>query len=575
MANNNNLFNAALAGAAAGVSSRVIQSSEPAVYESQATLIASFATALDAAIAPIVGGGSRGQAEVVSEISAAFWRDRILPPGTSFEVAAVNLAALYEALSPFILPDSGGGGGGDITPLSNALVVDPDGTGATPDGAWSGAQAFTSLEEGVTAVPLNGALYLCVADYSGEDPLSFEEKGCSLIGMTAQGGMLNVTPVILPNIDWTSSGDPQTIAFMNVQAPNLDGVEPWALTFNAALGATTNPACLAQVTCINGSRFEGFCNDLETDDSEVGSVTTASGMTLERSTLLGELQAGGTLTIQDCILGTNVTIVSCNALEIRGTVEGSFQEINVTTTAVLNNTHLTGPLVAGGNVQARQSRFFLNAMSLDGNGEFVGCEFETDEGGLTITVGVTEKTLTFIACTFEQLVTIATPGDEGDNTTVVFDLQSWESFLAATGTITGEFSVIVQGQKMLARTLTADGVPVADDGDPHNIISNVYPKYDVQGFQGLGTCGVTITPDNPVETPNGTLTILDPNSGFSEISWGPIPAGESVYVSLSHWGTQNASAGEWFLQVTVATGTGDVTCELIHLKVEPAEPAAG
>lgn len=190
--NNPNLYNAALAGASAGVSSRVIVSTDPAFYATQAAQITNFAVAFDAQIAPIVGGGSRGQSSVVTDICAAYWRDRIITNEADLFNASAALAALYAAIAPSLEPDSGGSGGsGTIYPgaISSpvsipddgayhdilaveipvdeaaicvvAITIDPDVALSTPDGSvriLDPAGATTDLQWGPLVA--NGILYL-------------------------------------------------------------------------------------------------------------------------------------------------------------------------------------------------------------------------------------------------------------------------------------------------------------------------------------------------------------------------------------------------------------------------------
>lgn len=136
---------------------------------------------------------------------------------------------------------------------------------------------------------------------------------------------------------------------------------------------------------------------------------------------------------------------------------------------------------------------------------------------------------------------------------VTIDAASYLRGIAAGCTFPATTAII----GLPARSAAADGVAVADDGVAVTIVQLAYPASDpITGFVATGIAGATITPDNPADTPNGTLTLVDPDAGTTTIEWGPIPAGDSVYVPFSKPGT---GAGVWALRVAVETGTGDCT----------------
>jgi hypothetical protein len=124
MANNNNLFNAALAGAAAGASSRWITNANAAFYNAQSALMNTFATEFDAAIAPIVGGGSKGQSLVVYSLAQSIWRDRTLTSSTDFSSIITPLVALFSSVNAYVLADADSGSGVSPVVAENIAVAD-------------------------------------------------------------------------------------------------------------------------------------------------------------------------------------------------------------------------------------------------------------------------------------------------------------------------------------------------------------------------------------------------------------------------------------------------------------------
>lgn len=460
--------------------------------------------------------------------------------------------------------------GGDIAPLSTALVVDPEASGGSPDGSWSGTQAFPTLTEGVAELPTDqrASLYLCVsAEYVNEDPITLT-TGCQLIGLTSYGSLINSNTIELPVLNW-SNGVAQLVGLQNLVVADLSGTQPWAFHLNNAGAGTSDPACTATFSGINSS-FGGFCGSAEMLYSRASSITAVDFLRFENCTLAGELQVtAGDLTILDCVLDSTLTIGASN-ITIDGTSGSAFGSVTATSLVILNRTTVNGNLFTS-TLIAFES--FLTPTDFQFNvAEFEGCIISTNGG--TFTVLTTGQTITFRNCTFIGPTNFVLPNGEGDETILNFDLQSWESFIDSGSTITGEERCVVQG--MLSRTLTVTGAAVPDDGDPHSVLSNQYPAFEMQtGFQATATIGLTIVPDNPATTPNGIVRIVDPDGGSSEIAWGPIPTDDSVYVPFSHFADYTSVDNDWSIQVEVEVGTGDVTCNQVFLKVSPSEAAVG
>lgn len=206
MANNNNLFNAALAGASSGVSSRWLSNPSSASYDSQSTLIEAFATAFDAAIAPIAGGGSRGQAETVQAICSAFWRDRIITSQTDLTDAVTVLVALYNSLAPRILADTGGSSSLDGLPNVYWVQQDAAGSGGTA-AILDGSTPFATIASAAAAfeVGFNGQMIVLFGDYSNANEPVDASGLANNVSITGVGGsiLLDSTQVILPPLHST------------------------------------------------------------------------------------------------------------------------------------------------------------------------------------------------------------------------------------------------------------------------------------------------------------------------------------------------------------------------------------
>lgn len=146
---------------------------------------------------------------------------------------------------------------------------------------------------------------------------------------------------------------------------------------------------------------------------------------------------------------------------------------------------------------------------------------------------------------------------------VSIDAQSWETAVQTVGPSVFPATTTILGT--LTGQGSATGVAVADDGTPVDVITLDHPGTPVAGFTSLMQAGVIVVPDNPVETPTGTVTLTDPDSGSLTIAWGPIPAADSVFVPLQRFGT---GSGNWVVSVTVDVGTGDCTVDATLLLVK-------
>jgi len=110
MANNNSLFNAAIAGIGGAVDQRWITGQVSSDYARYQLSIIAFATAVDAAIPP--GSPSTSDAELLQSICVGILgnRDLVSVIVADYNAIAASIAALYSELQPSLLPVGGGGG---------------------------------------------------------------------------------------------------------------------------------------------------------------------------------------------------------------------------------------------------------------------------------------------------------------------------------------------------------------------------------------------------------------------------------------------------------------------------------
>jgi hypothetical protein len=146
---------------------------------------------------------------------------------------------------------------------------------------------------------------------------------------------------------------------------------------------------------------------------------------------------------------------------------------------------------------------------------------------------------------------------------VSIDAQSWETAVQTVGPSIFPSSTTILGT--LTGQTNASAIAVADDGSPHDVIILDHPGAPLTGFTSIMQAGLAITPDNPADTPFGLVTLTDPDAGSTSIAWGPIPAGDSVYVPFSRFGT---GAGNWTVSVIVAPASGDVSVDATLLLVK-------
>lgn len=117
-----------------------------------------------------------------------------------------------------------------------------------------------------------------------------------------------------------------------------------------------------------------------------------------------------------------------------------------------------------------------------------------------------------------------------------------------------------------------EGFTVNDTGIPIEVMSlNVTNDAFKVNVTWLG---ITITPDNPSDTPNGSVTIEDQDGFNVSIDWGPIPPGDAVYVPFSMHSTPTVANASYTATVTIenATGPCGVTGEMFTIPTGATGP---
>ena len=107
MANNNKLYNSAVAGALSAVGSRWITSQVPSEYQSSVNAIEAFAIQFDSVIPPEIGEATEAQARLVQSLANSFWQERN-PTSTiasDYNFEATNLAAVYQLAKLLLLTE--------------------------------------------------------------------------------------------------------------------------------------------------------------------------------------------------------------------------------------------------------------------------------------------------------------------------------------------------------------------------------------------------------------------------------------------------------------------------------------
>jgi len=198
--NNPSVFNAALAGASAGVASRwtagLILGPITTVQPRDAAI--ALATAIDAQIGPIPGGAGLSQAgrALLQTVTQATVEDRLPQSPNSLDYAAIatSIALIFGDILNFMSADTSTRPEGILAGLSSALAV-PDVT-VTPvpfDQLSIVEGGFTFPGGGLIGLDVPG-LYLIQAQLTWADPAPNPD---SMIGAVAVIASDKVTPVLV------------------------------------------------------------------------------------------------------------------------------------------------------------------------------------------------------------------------------------------------------------------------------------------------------------------------------------------------------------------------------------------
>jgi hypothetical protein len=242
-----------------------------------------------------------------------------MPQGTPGFVLTVQPDGLS------VKPEPAGGGGGSITPFTNVVTVDDSSTAVSPDGAWSQAQAFPNLQDGITALgTFGGTVYLAGGEYSSN--------------VTIDGEAVQVVEIIgLPLRQLGSSS----------KSPLISGDIIGA-------GTDSNPFCVLRRLTVTGA-ITGDGGEWQFFEVSAGSVSS-----------VGEMVA------RDSDFGP-VTAIACDAQDSQFT-----QTLTVAAPNNFQNCVFSG-VVTASVLNATNSRFDANVtINASGTSKVSGCAFNQD-----------------------------------------------------------------------------------------------------------------------------------------------------------------------------------------------------
>jgi hypothetical protein len=198
MANNDQIFNAVLAGAGGSSQERWLTSVVSSSYDEFVSKVVDIANAVDAEIAPTtidIGERSLMQAIAQGVFSGRF------PNVTTYDQIAESIVQLYTALAAELFPEGGGGGGGSTDTVTNDSRV----PGATATDALNnlfGSPVNTYNEVSHTMLAADIGAYVrinfataCEFVIPSFDDLPDLEIGDALIIEAAGAGQLTITSV--------------------------------------------------------------------------------------------------------------------------------------------------------------------------------------------------------------------------------------------------------------------------------------------------------------------------------------------------------------------------------------------
>lgn len=239
MANNNNLFNAVIAGAGGGNQQRWITDPNAGDYASFVTTVTTIATLIDSMIAPIPGDANIAQSTLMQSIVQNVFAGRYVQINVdaAYESLAEAIVALYTQLATTLVEPTSGG---SVAPIPGTYWIDPftavpladqDGSASAPFAtvlqAFNTLVAYAADREAYTA----GTMILCDGPYSEEEfPTITWNVGVTpflrWINLIGFGNAFGTSAWVV-----TGDGDETTLNVIN-----LSGAFGPALSFNAISG---------------------------------------------------------------------------------------------------------------------------------------------------------------------------------------------------------------------------------------------------------------------------------------------------------------------------------------------------
>lgn len=501
MANNNNIFNAVMAGAGGANQQRWITDTSAGDYAEYTALIEAIASAVDAAIEPIVGDANTAQSGLMQSICLSIFSGRLVQSMTEANYAPIveAIVALYSSLNGQLLPPTEPTNGGGLTTV---FFVDPGTETPDTDQTGSATNPYGTVEQAIEAANTagGGTIVLADGDYTGISVGTLATQEDEVYIFQGYG---NVQNLAVPN---PISGEAD-IRFESVQL----------------VGTLETNETGPQIVMKN-SRLVGDVNapdsNLQLDDSEITGTIIADGLvTLNQSfvggnvTLTGELN-GKDSQYQGAILSANAVIVERSLFVGPITLTGSVN---------LNNCQVKATI--------ESSDCFLSYCEAEGNITVTGsfsCQYSqiATDGGVDIQCGSANVVDSVIA------------GDINANADITIDQPSWGRIVKNGGTITAGTATVLNSQLALQSQLGWTPVSGAD--------SNTFTLLPADHTPGMYEISYTTVVRTTGTTSGGTVVL----------SWStPGQGAESKNISPA-W--TSGSTGTLFI-VTNAVNTRAVT----------------
>lgn len=194
MPNNNALYNAVIAGVTGGGNNRWLRSSTPSSYTSFADAVVLVATAVDSAIAPIIGGPSQGQIDLLRSITQGVFESRFPLTNTDYSTIAASIAAQFTELSTKLL-------------------------------------AITIEEPSITAQVT-------------KTPTGFENQTSSTLSFTDLTRTFTISPVVGSYNIWYHGTRLVKNSVETIVWDNVEGIQAFYFDGNGTIQKTTNPAVI-------------------------------------------------------------------------------------------------------------------------------------------------------------------------------------------------------------------------------------------------------------------------------------------------------------------------------------------